>query len=271
MIKKLLLLLVFLLLVVTVSAHHPDHEEVELEPAQILKDQALQIIIVAAVITTIAVIVSVIHEKNLTHNLKVLFFLMIALPVIVATIYSAGTTIYLNVESETGGPVHWHADFEIWDCGTSIDLVDPEGLLNRIGTPILHEHNDFRIHVEGTLIEKKESSLGRFFQVIGGALTDNSIVIPTNEGELVRENGDLCNGQPAELQVFRYYVTNPDARPWIYEQEKLDNYVDYILSPHTNVPPGDCVIFEYGPSKESTDNICESYNVGMRRGDLRGS
>ena len=43
-------------------------------------------------------------------------FLAMAIPVAIATIYLVSITIYINVNSETLGPVHWHADFELWQC-----------------------------------------------------------------------------------------------------------------------------------------------------------
>ena len=61
-----------------------------------------------------------------------------------------------------------------------------------------------------------------------------------------------------------------DNKNWIFEQQKLDNFEDYVLSPYTQIPPGDCIIIEFDAEKEKTEHICESYKVAVGRGDLSG-
>ena len=129
-----------------------------------LKYRTLWMMLVAGVIVTVFVLIALAydhHQKN--ERMKWILFLGIVIPVLLATAYSAGTTIYLNRNSATGGPVHWHADFEIWKCGQKIDLLDPTGLSNRIGTPVFHEHGDDRIHVEGVVMNLEDVSLHHFF------------------------------------------------------------------------------------------------------------
>ena len=235
-----------------------------------LKNQALSVVMITSILITALVILAIISKRKL-HNHKSMLFLLIVIPIIAATLYTAGTTIYLNRISATNGPVHWHADLEIWDCGTKIDLLNPQGLSNRVGTPVFHEHNDFRIHVEGAVVKKKDISLGNFFNVVGGVLTGGSLEIPTNGGITSLQEGDLCNGKPGKVQVFVYKVVNPKERGnWIYTQEKIENFADYVLSSYSMAPPGDCIIIEFDSEKEKTDKICATYEAAVNRGELHG-
>ena len=96
--------------------------------------------------------------------------------------------------------------------------------------------------------------------------------MPTDEGMLEMRNGESCNGREGKLQVFLYKVTNPDSsKKWIYRQEKLQDFDEYVLSPYSNVPPGDCIIIEFDSEKESTDKICASYTAAISRGELSGN
>ena len=234
-----------------------------------LKNQALSVIMVTSILVTALMILAIISKQKFRNHKKMLFLLMI-IPIIVATLYAAGTTIYLNKMSESGGPVHWHADFEIWNCGEKVDLLDPSGLSNRFGTPVFHEHNDFRIHVEGVVIKTADVSLENFFNVIGGVLTQESLGIPTDDGLIYLKDGDLCKGKPGKVQVFAYKTINPEEHgKWIYTQRKVENYA-YYIAPYAHVPPGDCIIIEFDQEKEQTDKICTTYQAAINRGELHG-
>ncbi len=205
--------------------------------------------------------------KKLTAVGKKILFSSIVLVVLLPTVYMAYSTIYLNVISQSGGPVHWHADIEIWNCGSELELKDPTGLSNKIGTPTFHEHNDKRLHVEGVIVNEGDVSLGRFFTVIGGQLTSTSLTVPTNTGAVTLANGNACpNGQAGEVQAF-VYKTDTDG---YYHQEKLISPEKYQLSPQAQVPAGDCIIVDYGPSMARTDKLCRSYKVAEQIGKLKG-
>ncbi len=196
---------------------------------------------------------------------KIVLFWVIVLPAVFTTLYLAGGTIHDNLTSATGGPVHWHADFRIFNCGQELDLVDPTGLSNRVGSPEIHEHNDFRIHVEGVLTEFREASLANFFRLIGGNLDSKGLAVPTNDGIVRMINGENCPDGPAgRLQVFLWETVGQEAR-----QRKIFDYPEYVMSPESLIPPGDCVIFEFGPEKERTKYVCEQYQVAEKRGDIR--
>jgi hypothetical protein len=272
--RGLFVVLLFLLLIPLAVAHHPDHEN---ETTQQTLDAQLtasvvDVVTIATIILVLFIFISFIR-KNISETEKYILFFGIAISVIIATFYSAGATIYLNTISETNGPVHWHADFEIWHCGEFIGLAEPAGLSNRIGTPVYHEHNDNRVHVEGVVIDYDDVDLETFFTVIGGDMGTDYLTVPTDDGMVTMKNSGQCDGEPADLQVFLYRIVNADATRntgFLYEQTKLstDEYEDYVLAPYAYVPPGDCVIIEFGPEKESTENICETYTVAIKKGDL---
>lgn len=204
--------------------------------------------------------------KKLTPILKKTLFISIVFVVLTVTFFLAGSTIYLNSVSVSGGPVHYHADIEIWNCGHEVDLKNPVGISNKIGTSTFHEHNDKRIHLEGVVVAEKDASLGRFLDVIGGKVSSNSLSIPTNEGQIDLVLGQTCSSsQTGVLQVF-VYKTIRDT----YYQQKVMDPQSYIISAQTNVPPGDCIIIEFDSPKDKTDKLCLSYRVAEKTGKLKG-
>ncbi len=204
-------------------------------------------------------------DVELPPKLAYLLFFSITVVIVLVTLYVAGSTIYLNTISSTKGPVHWHADFEIWNCGAIVGLIDPTGLSNRVGETVLHEHGDNRMHVEGVVVNTGDVSLANFFRSVGGELRAGMLVVPTNAGTVALESGKSCPEGQAKLQVFVYKAVEGRI-----VQEKLGAYEDYSLSGHSQVPPGDCIILELAPEKPTTDHLCESYKVAIRRGALNG-
>lgn len=229
-----------------------------------LTSTSLLAIGVAGAISLLSIIIAIL-AKQPGEILKKFLFASIAVPITLATFYLTGSTIYLNLVSETKGPVHWHADFEIIVCGEKIDLVNPKGLSNRLGTPAIHEHNDNRTHVEGVLINLSDASLGNFFKVIGGELNKESITIPTTQGTISKNTGDRCGGSEASLQVFAYETQGMNL-----SQKKLEDPSSYILSPHGNVPPGSCLIIEFDVLKDKTDRLCTFYKLAIEQGKIHG-
>lgn len=243
--------------------------------------------IALVVLTIIAALV-----KNRSEKFKLPLFIAMFVVIVGSTLFLGASTIYLNTSSDSGGPVHWHADFEIWACGNELELRDPfEFLSNKIGTPTLHEHNDKRIHLEGVVVnEEVDASLGKFFHVVGGAITNDAMVVPLNsEGSVFEDvidgdgpsdtapalvepylvysdgeryarfiGGETCGDQPAYPQVFVYQYNEANDT---YAQAKLSDPVHYGISGEPNVPPGDCVIFEFDVMKDQTDKLCEQYGV----------
>lgn len=204
-------------------------------------------------------------KKEKSEHLRLFLFSGMTAAIAVTTVFLIASTIAKNQSSATGGPVHWHADYEIYNCGEKIDLIDPRGLANRIGTPDLHEHGDNRIHVEGTVQDLSDVSLASFFEVVGGKLAPGFLNLPTNQGEFAAQNGMECeNKDKGVLQVFVYKTKNGIAN-----QKKLANFTDYVLSPQSLIPPGDCIIIEFGPEKQKTDKICKFYQIAIQKGELK--
>lgn len=179
--------------------------------------------------------------EKMGEKQKTVFFALIAITAILVTGYMVLLTVQKNTESETGGPVHWHADFEIWICGEKIELEEPTGLDNKMGINILHHHNDNRIHIEGTPKKKSDVKLGNFFAVIGGEFNENTIAVVQKDLTLIRrENGNLCNGVPGTVQL---YVNG----------EKNFEFGEHVIAAYSNVPRGDFlqIVFD---SKEGIPN-----------------
>jgi hypothetical protein len=228
------------------------------------------IIVVVSVWVALLTLIAITKKEPSEAHKQELFW-GISAPVILVTLFVAVSTVYLNIISETKGPVHWHADFRIFNCGYEIDLVDPTGLSNKIGSPLLHEHDDLRIHVEGTVHRMEDVSVGSFFKTIGGQASLNSLTLPTTEGLVTMQNNERCTGglpeyedKIAKIQVYLYKTEGNK----VY-QEKLVNWPEYIITPETIVPPGDCLIFEYSPEfKSQTDKICNFYAVELDKGNL---
>jgi len=195
---------------------------------------------------------------------KALIFSLMATMVILPTLFFIGSTLYINTISSSRGPVHWHADFEIWTCGKEQELIDPKGLSNKVGTATLHEHNDKRVHLEGVVVTPPDASIGRFFDVIGGTISNQAVTVPTNEEIKTFVSGKSCpDGSEGVVQVFVYSTENG-----IYSQRKLENPASYIISPYSQVPNGDCIIVEYGATTETTNRLCRSYKVAESLGKI---
>ena len=198
------------------------------------------------IITTALMLIS----NTLKEKHKKLLFLVIAIPSILSTIYLSGFTIYETFTSETRGPVHWHADYQVIACSEQLDLIDPKFPSNKIGSPLFHEHNDDRIHIEGTVKNLEEITLNRYFEIISGELENNHLVYQTENNIINYENGDTCpDGTKGALKVY-------------INGKKEENYEDYVIYPDSRVPSGDCIIILFDNSDSETTNIlCDSWKV----------
>lgn len=259
-----------------------------------IADLSFQAVGVAAILVVLLVVIAS-QIRDRFPKLKAPVYGLIAAIVGSTTFFLLGSTIYLNVVSDSGGPVHRHADIEYWACGAEVELRDPYKFLsNKIGTATLHEHNDKRIHLEGVVVDEDvDATLGNFMRIIGGDLTKGSISIPVHQERLLEDdvdgdqvnteylayleskvrgtensrlldlrNGDTCGeglaAVPGELQVFVYTFNEEDDT---YAQSKLEDPESYIYSSYSNVPPGDCIIFEFDRPKDFTDKLCMQYGL----------
>jgi len=120
------------------------------------------------------------------------------------------------------------------------------------------------------LLKKEKASVSTYFEAIGGAVTQTRLAVPTNRGLVELGNGQSCNSKPGMVQIFVYKIVNGyDSQQTGYEyvQSKVDS--DYLISPFSNVPPGDCIIIEFDNEKDKTDKICETYTIAINKGDMK--
>lgn len=245
-----------------VLAHEGDKVIEQVKPGldEIIRTNSINFSLVAVGLLFFLTILSLLLRQK-SEFLKYLFFWGIVLVVASNTSYLVASTVYLNQSSQTSGPIHWHADFEIWHCGRQINIKDPKGFSNKIGEAVVHEHNDNRMHFEGVLLNLDDASLSHFFKALGGDMDNQHLSVPTSEGMLNLQDGDVClDEEQASMQVFVYKTQNGR-----YFQQKIADPQNYLISQHSKVPPGDCVIFEFGQSKDKTEHICQSYSVAKEK------
>lgn len=265
-IMKHVLVLFSMLLSPALAFAHDDTADASFFSSQVTHTFMWQVLLCAVVLLALLFLLSLLYAKKSNAVKRLLFWSMTAV-ILATTTTLIGTTIMTNATSWSKGPVHWHADFQVWACGREVNLKDPKGLSNKIGTSVLHEHNDNRIHYEGVVIQERDATLGAFFHALGGELTQNSLTLPTNDGMVTYKNSDECRQyEPAKLQVFTYQV-NTDGT---FTQTKLADPANYLLRPQSQVPPGDCIIFEFTSDKDRTNHLCQSFSVAMKTGKLKG-
>lgn len=253
----------------------------------------IKTVMYATVVLIVATVLAVLLKNK--PRFKLPLFLVIAVTLVGSTLLLFGSTVYLNMKSESGGPVHWHTDIEFWACGTELELRNPRGVLsNKIGTSTYHEHNDKRIHLEGVVVRKSEdASLKKFMDVTDGFMSRDAVGIALNENEAewfasedkqdgdtqtlthadqlktrVKQtdngplmelvNGQSCGSQRSELQTFLYTF---DKETKSYSQEKVADGSKYIMRDESVVPPADCVIVEFDTPKDRTNKLCRQYGV----------
>jgi hypothetical protein len=241
-------------------------------------------LVCAAVVMLIILVVAMVITHERWPKFKAPLFTLMVLVTVGTTLVLAGSVVALNINSPTGGPVRWGADYQIWACDNQLNLRDPRSMVsNHVGSATLYEQNDGRIHYTGTPSTlPDDASLGKFMQAVGGEISDSSLVVPLNDqsgfagqpatpeqvepymsttrdGASARfVNGQTCGDQKAEVQTF-VYSYNEDTKT--YTQTKLDHPANYELSHRDTSPPGDCVIIEFAPTKDRTNHLCPSYGV----------
>lgn len=250
--------------------------------ASIISDASIAIVS-AAIILLMVLVVCAVASRNRPHYKNPIFTLMVFI-VVATTLALGGLAMVLNINSPTGGPVRWGADYQLWACGNQLDLRGPRGLIgDRVGAPTLYEKNDGHIYYTGTPARlPDDASLGKFMQAVGGNISDNTLVVPLDDttgfmgtptaAELIEPflstdqngvtarfiSGQRCGDERAEVQTFAY-AFNPATNT--YSQTKLDHPATYELSHSRSSPPGDCIIVEFAAPKDRTDHLCASYGV----------
>ena len=242
--KRILLLFIIIALSVPFAYSHEGEENFNLDNSSIYPIPQMQAAGYGLLAFSFVIVVIILMHKKMNElTKKVVYYFIVGICALV-TLYLIITTLHLNIISETKGPVHWHADFEIWACGNEIMLKHPEGFSNKQGTDLMHAHDDNRIHVEGVLLDKKQASLGAFFYAVGGSLSDDSFVVPTDNGLVSYHEGDKCSGKAGKLYVF-------------VNGQLINDPSGYVIAPYEKVPPGDRIkfVFTEKPLEEINPNI----------------
>jgi hypothetical protein len=145
-------------------------------------------------------IVSVWKEDDLSEQGKTILMSGFLLAILLPSMFVAGAYIQRTTTSWSGGEIHYHADYEVIVQGEGgeyeqLDLIDPSRfcqetrhestymceLNDRTGATEYHEHDDRRIHLEGTFWEREDATLSAFFETFGGELSNDRLVYPTND------------------------------------------------------------------------------------------
>ena len=244
--KRIFLLVVFMFLVLSSNSavSHEEDGEFDMDHSSLYPLSQLEVVGYGSLIFGILILAIIFFNKAMSEAVKKAVYLLLLVTVSLVTLYLIITTLHLNIISITKGPVHWHADFEIWICGKEISLAEPKGLSNKQGVDLMHAHNDNRIHVEGVILDAKQASLGAFFYAIGGSLSSDGMKIPTDEGLISVHEGDLCNGLPGKFYVF-------------VNGNLASNPLKYTITKEEKVPPGDRIkfVFTEKPAEEINPNI----------------
>ncbi|MBI3035340.1 hypothetical protein HYY71_03380 [Candidatus Woesearchaeota archaeon] len=243
--RFLLFLAIFLVLSFNnVFSHEGEEDEFMLDHSGLYPISQLQAAGYGSLIFGILILIIIMFHKKMNEAAKKIVYFLVILAAAFVTIYLILTTLHLNIISETKGPVHWHADFEIWVCDKEIELTEPKGLSNKQGVDLMHAHNDNRIHVEGVILNNRQATLGAFFYAIGGSLSSDGIKMPTDEGLIAVHEGDKCNEKPAYFYVF-------------VNGNLIENSPFYVIAPYEKVPPGDRIkfVFTEKPVEEIDPNI----------------
>lgn len=217
----------------------------------------------AGILVTLTIAtVSFLRENDLNMRDKNLLMNGFLIAILLPTVYAAGAFVHESETSWSGGEIHYHADFEVLveENGemNELDLVDPGKycetasdqskvmckLNDRTGAKEYHEHNDDRIHLEGTFKTMEEASLAAFFKTFNGELTNDRLVYPTNDGMVEKQS----NGKTLKILLHRGVAGN---RHWcaigsnIPEQErcvnpytgsKANSPSEYVVSPYSRGP-----------------------------------
>lgn len=191
------------------------------------------------------------HDKNILMNG---FIIAILLP----SFYTAGAFMHDSQTSWSGGEIHWHADFEILvenETGQieRVNLVDPGefcettshessymcSINDRTGSTEYHEHNDNRIHLEGSFKTRRDASLAAFFEQFNGTLSNTELEVPTNEGRLERYEDEQNTIKVLVKKGVgnRYWCAVGSNLPaedrCSSHGQSADNPEEYIISPYS--------------------------------------
>lgn len=242
----------------------------------------------AMFLVLLVILATIITNHHKTRFVKLPLFTAICFCVLLTTSVLTSTNLYVRFKSDSTGEVVWRSGIEFWACGAELEIVDPSALSNKVGSALLHERDNKQIELTGMVTDKAEdASLTSFMQKIGGSINSTSLNLPvanrifeddsdgdkpSQDGKKMADafvssnangqktasfvSGQKCGSETAVLQTFVYKFVSGDKS---YAQIKLSDPSSYLMGEKESVPPGDCVIVEFAPSKEKTDKLCREY------------
>ncbi len=125
-----------------------------------------------------------------------------------AVLNTAGLTFPLN-------QIHWHAIPTIELCGLQKSIPTPIGSAH-LGGPLLHTHEDAKIHIEGSVSDPSQITLGNFFENIGVKFSETQIIDKTN--------GDTCpDGGIGQVKMLVNNLPSTEFRNYVIKDGDLIN------------------------------------------------
>ncbi len=221
--------------------------------------------------TLILAAVSFYREEDLTLHDKNVLMTGFLIAVLGTSLYTAGAFVHQSQTSWSGGEIHYHADFEVLAEQDGelerLNLIDPANFCedteheasymcnvnDRTGSTEYHEHNDNRIHLEGTFKKRENATLSAFFEQFNGELTNEKLVYPTNDGTVeVEESGNkslkiIVNrgvGQDRHWCIIGEEVPKRESCQ-SFDGRFGESPSDYVVSPYTQGPNLDDIFIVY--------------------------
>lgn len=148
------------------------------------------------------------HAQDSKKALKKKIVWAIVAVAVVALIYWGFTAIKNMPKPYTSTEVHWHALVDIELCGKKTDLPRVGAGAHHRGMPLLHTHDDNKIHIEGQIFKREDIALGKFMDAVGAKFSNETI--------MEHRNGDKCpDGKEGTVKMFVNGIPNNEFRDWV--------------------------------------------------------
>ncbi len=175
----------------------------------------------------------------------------------------------------TEGPILSKTDYRIFACGGEFFLKANTKSLSKKRNGLYARSESGSIIADGTPKWTDDVLLTSFFEAAGGTLkiTDehkNIFRVPTKNGVLEFQSGDLCDGEEAELYVLKHRIET-STEPWSIYSRNMWKYWDHVFTNnYAKVPPGDCLIFIFDSEDvlERPWPTCASHDDALTTGEL---
>ncbi len=128
-------------------------------------------------------------------------------PALVVLIVVLGLTLVVvtratrDVQASPTLQDHWHNAYVVYDCRSDDFLPAFQSQLDPTG---IGSHADGLVHIHPftASVTGRQAQLVEFLDPMGATLTDDTLTLPG--GETLSEEGAVCGGEPAILQVVRW-------------------------------------------------------------------